>query len=706
MTENINNTINSSYKYINSELSKYDTDQDGSLSIFELENIQDEEGIQVLNQDINSQIQCSQTNECNIDTQIEALTSKLNDVKNEQGAISSAWNSLKCLTGIGSSTKKCEQAIQDFKNGKITYEEADNIISEFSTKQKNSVNFVANIATGIAAVAVVASAVATGGLSLGIIAAGAAVGAATKAGIKFADRATNKVEGDALDAKQIAKDALSGAVDGGVSVATMGIGSAAVTGKTVAEQTIKQTVIQGAASGAKAGAISGAVTGAADYSIEAAFEEDVDFNLKDLAANTAMTAAGGAVAGGIMGVVSSGLQYKKAEIKLDARCKEHPKVDKKTIAELSDQAQKINSKYESKIDEATQQVKDVFGKDNPENIITGRAKSENSIFAKLVNKFEKNQISSSADDVCFDAIGDGLGTRVQIKSLSNNEAKEIIENALDGSGISYNDFIKYLDGDTSGLDNTALDYLKKSGTFILDELKEKQTEGVLKNLIQGIEDGSITITELNNYGDEISSYFTFSQLQKIADSYNKVNPGQKLDIVTWLDETNIQPSPNIKYGNNNETITDTKTKLVETDTAKYTTKGAKKDSGYTSSQMNTVHKFEDGTTGLGELQIRGQEVNNFADIEHIPYDIRKGKITAGDTKYAKIYDTIKSMTDSTYESYNTYLTKVYNWLRLKELGIETTEPVLKNILVNSNLSDEALEMLSREGLTAISNAAH
>ena len=120
--------------------------------------------------------------------------------------------------------------------------------------------------------------------------------------------------------------------------------------------------------------------------------------------------------------------------------------------------------------------------------------------------------------------------------------------------------------------------------------------------------------------------------------------------------------------------------------------------------MNTQHPFEDGTTGNGELQIRGTEVNDFADVEHIPYDIRQKKIIASDTEYAPVYNLIKGLSDDAYKSYNTYLTKVYNWLRLKELGIETSEPVIKEIMSGYGLSDEALELLSREGLINFSNS--
>lgn len=693
MADGINNSnINETYTYKNSELSKYDTDNDGSLSVFEMQQITDSTGQEILISELYGDIDLQEED---VETNVQNLESKLNSAKNNQGVVGSLWNGLKNLTGLGSNTNKCEKAIEDYKNGKITYEEADSIISEFSSKQESSVNFAANIATGITATLVVGSAVLTGGLSLGVIAAAAGVGGATKAGLKFLDRATNKVEGDALDAKQLAKDALSGAVDGAVSVATMGIGTTAVTAKTVTEQTIKETIKQGVISGAKAGAISGAVTGASDYTIEAAFEEDVDFNVKDLAVNTAVTAAGGAVAGGIMGGISSGVQYKHAQSKLETRILEHTNLDEQTIAELSDQADRINLYNEDRIDEATQQVKEVFG-DNVE--VTSRAKSENSNFEKLAKKFENGKLNSTSDDACFDAIADGLGLRVQMKSLTEDEAKGIIETALKDTGITYQQFINYISGDTLNLDDVTRETLETSAKTIIDELKEKQTQDVFNNLIDSIKSRKIKITDINNYGDEYSSIFTQRQILELVDTLNSVYPGQNITVTTLMDDS---------YGSiagRKLTIDADGNTTININETTFTDKGAVKPSGYATSQFNTVHEFEDSTLGLGELQIRGTQLNEFAEVEHVPYDIRQGKIKETDSKYSEIYSIIKGLSKENFNSYNLYLTKVYNWLRLKELGISTSEPLIQSVLTDSGLSEDVLNKISREGLIALSKS--
>ncbi len=693
MSEGVNKVGNiESYKYLNQELQIYDTDNDGQLSVFEMDNIQDKSGLELLMEEIGGQIQQE-----DVPKNIEALENKLTSVKEEQGIFSSAWNSIKCFTGIGSSTKKCEQAIQDYKDGKISYEEADSIISGFSEKQKSSVNLVSNILTGVAAVAVVGSAVMTGGLSLGVILTAGAVGGATKAGLKFIDRATNKKHGDALDAKEIAKDALTGAVDGAVSVATMGMGATAVSAKTVASQTIQETVKQGAIAGAKAGAIAGGITGASDYTIEAALEEDVDFNAGDLISQTVQTAVGGAVAGGVMGGISSGFQYKTTAKTLEARMAKYPKLSKEEIAELSDQAARLHNSYEKNINQATKQIDDEFGSSAQK--ITGRAKGDNSIFDKLADKYSEGKFTTINDENCFRAIADGYGTRIQMSSLTAEQSRSIIEKGLEGSDITYEQFVKYVSGDTMGLDDSAIESLKDLSTPIINTLKEAQNKEVFETLISGIKSGEITITEINNYGDDISSYFTKSQLEEIADAYNSVT-GQKLTVVTKMDDEFFREHPNFTVGEKGKFT-------VETEKFIFTDKGAMKDSGYASTQANTVHTFNDDTIGLGELQIRGTEVNDFADIEHIPYDIRQGKITESDTKYFDIYSTIKSMSKESYKAYNSYLTKVYDWLRLKELGVESAEPILSGTFFTeatkekaaTDITEQVISLLSRSGLS-------
>lgn len=225
------------------------------------------------------------------ETNIALLNNQLDAVEDSNGVITNGWNSFKETVGIGTSSKKCEDAIEQYKNGEITFEEASEKIAEYGAKQDSSLNLFSNIATSVLAIgAVAAVTICTGGIGIAAaVAIGAGAGAASKAGFKLADRSTNNIEGDALDAKQIAQDALSGAVTGGMAAATMGTAGGAAS-------------VKAAAAGcAKTGVKTGAIAGSSNYVIDCTFDDDKNFNFKDLAVNTATGAVIGGTVGGIMG---------------------------------------------------------------------------------------------------------------------------------------------------------------------------------------------------------------------------------------------------------------------------------------------------------------------------------------------------------------------------------------------------------------------
>lgn len=235
---------------------------------------------------------------------IEELEAKLKATKENNGVVLKAWNNFKETVNIGTSAEKCDKAIDDYKSGKISFEEASKELDKYGEKQKKSLDLFGNITAGVGALAVVAgvaATVASGGtlapLTVGLIGAGA--GAIGKAGLKLTDRATNKVDKDALDAKQIAKDGLSGAVTGALSALTPGTGATSF-----ATNGVKQCAINSA----KTGIITGSLAGASNYSIECAFEKDVDFNAADLVKNTATGAAVGGTVGVIMGGTNGALR--------------------------------------------------------------------------------------------------------------------------------------------------------------------------------------------------------------------------------------------------------------------------------------------------------------------------------------------------------------------------------------------------------------
>ena len=236
------------------------------------------------------------------DENTQLLEEELLAVQDKQGSIMSAWDDFKGFVGIGTSSEKCDDAIMQYKMGKISYEEALAEIEKFNSKQDSSLDLFSNIATGVAAI-VAGTAVAASGGTLTPVVAGAIAGAVTKSGVKTADRATNEIEGDALNAKQITKDALSGAISGAIGVKTAGTaGNPFKNGFSVGStQLIKGGTTACVARCALTGAQTGAISGAANYSIDCAFEEDKDFNVKDLATTTATNSFFSATVGAIMG---------------------------------------------------------------------------------------------------------------------------------------------------------------------------------------------------------------------------------------------------------------------------------------------------------------------------------------------------------------------------------------------------------------------
>lgn len=279
-------------------------------------NTYDSSAVKTNNEEDTSIFSSLNETEGNKEENIEALEAQLAAIQANNGAILDGWNNFKEKIGVGTSAEKCDKAIEQYQNGEITYEEAEQIINKFGAKQDSSLNLFSNIVTSIAAIGAVAAATAITAASGGFLAPeaavviGAATGALTKSGFKTADRATNEVEGDALDAKEMAKDALSGAVTGGVAVCSMGTaGNPFKNGFKIGEKEIfsggtKACIAKCAETGLKTGAISGS----ANYGIDCAFDEDKEFDAGEFLLTTAESAIVGGAVGAVMGGVNGQLR--------------------------------------------------------------------------------------------------------------------------------------------------------------------------------------------------------------------------------------------------------------------------------------------------------------------------------------------------------------------------------------------------------------
>ena len=234
------------------------------------------------------------------------LEKKLTSIQDEQGVLGNIWNGIKEFTSLGVSESDCINMLEKYKNGEINFEQAVDYLDEYDSKQENASGLLSNILTGIGGIAVATAAATTGPIGWGLaFLKGAPIGAALKTGINFIDRATNDVEGDAFDAKQMTKDAVSGALTGAASAVSgaSSLGYKALSSKGIVEAgTVAADVVKGACCGMECGAMSGAGTYMTDVVLD-----DKDFEFDELLANTATSALVSGTVGSVVGVGLNGL---------------------------------------------------------------------------------------------------------------------------------------------------------------------------------------------------------------------------------------------------------------------------------------------------------------------------------------------------------------------------------------------------------------
>lgn len=226
------------------------------------------------------------------------LENRLKDVKDKQGIIGNLWNGLKEVTDIGVSASDCDNMLEKYKRGEISFDEALEYINSFDKKQDNMTDMWANILTGITSIAVATVAAGSGPIGWAFaFAKGAPIGAAAKTAIKLVDRATNNKEDDEFDIKQMTKDAVSGAITGTTSAVASNVGAGIKAGK------IGLSVKNGVDCGVKSGALAGSTS----YLTDVALDKDKHFDAGDLVKNTATSAFVSGTVGGIVGAGMYGL---------------------------------------------------------------------------------------------------------------------------------------------------------------------------------------------------------------------------------------------------------------------------------------------------------------------------------------------------------------------------------------------------------------
>lgn len=336
-----------------------------------------------------------------------------------------------------------------------------------------------------------------------------------------------------------------------------------------------------------------------------------------------------------------------------------------------------------------------FYKAKGENgIMSGRSKGASSIFSKVRNKvFELKVDAPKTLDYADILIGDAGGFRYTINQVDNNVTQKIISEIVPKHERA--EFDKYFAEsykltplEKSRINKNFLDYEK----MIYEKTIHAQSDIFVAKLCDGIETGKIHIQEINNYcGHDGIPYFSQEHLQHITLSYNQwfKKACESPEYIVIKDENGVINCIKDKFGNKFNralTIEDSQTNPEKI-----------KESGYTSSQFNII-----GNNGLRiEFQYRSSKINDFAEYEHVPYDIRGNKETVKGKKYDKIRNILANkdkMGNAEYKYYNTYLTQIYNYYRRIELGLPVGEKPVLNKDNFKKLTPEDIALISVDGL--------
>lgn len=293
-----------------------------------------------------------------------------------------------------------------------------------------------------------------------------------------------------------------------------------------------------------------------------------------------------------------------------------------------------------------------FGLGNPRSL-TYRTKSSTSMFDKVKNYlFDNANNAPSLADAMLD-IRDANGFRTTIENVDYSSHPEV-KTLLDA-------------GDKHG---AALRAAELQSQPYVDRLI-----GVMTAFAEGRTNKKPT--RISNYmGADGVPYFSERQLREIQ--LHAERCGINLSIVTEFDVRNnshFTPEEMSAYSKGRTTKV--------------------REAGYTALQVN----FENADGTIFEWQLRGKEVDFFAEREHLPYDLRTNKdITGGNPEVSVLVEDVKNLLKEDnikpedYAEYNNYLTAHYRHLRYVELGIPSEAPKLP-AKFDARLKVENLDLL-------------
>lgn len=334
--------------------------------------------------------------------------------------------------------------------------------------------------------------------------------------------------------------------------------------------------------------------------------------------------------------------------------------------------------------------------------ISARSKGKDSVAPKIRNKVLGLKEDFPLDEAAASSmIGDAHGMRIVAADsvLSEEKLSGIIRaNVSDDS--EYELFMRYITKGDGKIEKSMLPKLRSIEKQVYDKAREVQSGKFTENLAKALEEDKIRITELHNYaGRDGIAYFSDIQTDRLKSAYETWY-NKMLKIAQESPETS---NYKIIEKDGLTCLQDCKGYVFEPKMlieSVSNSKDAIKGTGYTAAQMNIITK--DGVQE--ELQYRGTGTDKLAELEHVPYDIKKNK----DSVQRPEYDFLRSIfgkykNDDDFDKlYNQYLSDTYKTTRRAELGFFGTVPDISDYL-GDKLTPDELDAISFEGLRKLHN---
>ena len=334
--------------------------------------------------------------------------------------------------------------------------------------------------------------------------------------------------------------------------------------------------------------------------------------------------------------------------------------------------------------------------------ISARSKGKDSVAPKIRNKVLGLKEDFPLDETAASSmIGDAHGMRIVAADsvLSEEKLSGIIRaNVSDDS--EYELFMRYITKGEGKIEKSMLPKLRSIEKQVYDKAREVQSGKFTENLAKALEEDKIRITELHNYaGRDGIAYFSDIQTDRLKSAYETWY-NKMLKIAQESPETS---NYKIIEKDGLTCLQDCKGYVFEPKMlieSVSNSKDAIKGTGYTAAQMNIITK--DGVQE--ELQYRGTGTDKLAELEHVPYDIKKNK----DSVQRPEYDFLRSIfgkykNDDDFDKlYNQYLSDTYKTTRRAELGFFGTVPDISDYL-GDKLTPDELDAISFEGLRKLHN---